>query len=216
MMGPHVRQPQTIYYHMGEPLEQISMTPTTSRPSENPCMPDAAPADAAAGTERSWLMQLPRCGAPSADWSDTEYGISEAQIRKASVDHAVCKQSDTLADMFGCSFARKKPKQVAPRRDRYEHSARVASVQVQSNAAWCGEDDTNDLNWCPSGEMDEEIVEPRARGWTLPGWNSNLEKRTTRPGAPIPADSPFALCPDDSELAEEYITDYEHQRCRAW
>lgn len=215
-MGPHVRQPQTVYYHMGEPLEQIAMTPTTSRKdSDNPGIPDPAPADAAAGTERSWLRSgdLALCGAPSVDWSDTEYGISEAQIRKVSVDRA-CKESDTFADIFGCSFGRKKPKQVVPRRDRYEHSARIASVQ--SNATWCGEDDTGDLNWCPVSEMDEEIVEPRARGWTLPGWNSNLEKRTTRPGAPIPADSPFALCPDDSELAEEYITDYEHQRCRAW
>jgi len=212
--GSSVRQPQTVYYHMGETFEQIAMTPNTSRSREHPCTPGALPANVAVGTDQPWLRSgdLPLCGASSLDWSDTEYGISDTQIRKASVDRAKSKQSDTLADMFGCSFARKKapPQQLVQQHDRFAHSSRVASVPA--NAAWCIEEDPNDLSWCPMREIDEEIVEPKAGGWTVPGWSQNLEQRTKHPGER----PPWAICPDDSELAEEYVTDYEHQRFKAW
>jgi len=227
------------------------MTPTTSRSREYPCTLGASPADAAAGTERPWLRSgqltdLTLCGASSVDWSDTEYGISETQIRKASVDRAKSKQSDTLADMFGrgpacpwwhtrrsrlglppgasnsaalrglldrCSCARKTaaPQKLVQLKDRFAHSSRVASVPA-TNAAWCGEEETNDLSWCPMREIDDEIVEPRSKGWTVPGWSRNVEQRTKHPGER----PPFALCPDESELTEEYDPDYDRQRLRAW
>jgi len=216
--GSTVRPPQTVYYHMGETFEHIPMTPTTSRSREYPCTLGASPADAAAGTERPWLRSgqltdLTLCGASSVDWSDTEYGISDTQIRKASVDRAKSKQSDTLADMFGCSCARKTaaPQKLVQLKDRFAHSSRVASVPA-TNAAWCGEEETNDLSWCPMREIDDEIVEPRSKGWTVPGWSRNVEQRTKHPGER----PPFALCPDESELTEEYDPDYDRQRLRAW
>jgi len=207
-----------MYYHMGETFEQIAMTPTTSRSRDYPS--GAAPADSAAGTERPRRRSgaLTLCSAPSMDWSDTEYGISDTQIRQASVDRTPCKRSDTLADMFGCGFSRKREQQqLAQQYDRFAHSSRVPSVQAN---AWCIDEDSNDMSWCPLRQFDDEIVEPRATGWIVPGLPQNLDQRSKHLRGERREAAPWELCAGvetmDSDLAEEYVNEHGHQGCMSW